>query len=101
MSRRQIPFAAFVLSLASFFPFAFADEACRVELKEGERADVVRPDGEPILRYMFGHDTSSPERTFDTAKVIAHVVAPGGEETLAGVAGGTFPHRRGGSSAKS
>jgi hypothetical protein len=95
MARRLIPSAAFVLSLASFFPFASAEEAYRVEVQEGVQADILRPDGEPILRYTFERDTSTPERTFDTAKVFAHVMAPGGEETLTKGAGGTFPHHRG------
>lgn len=95
MSRRLICFAASVLSGASIVSFAFAEDVYRVEVKEAVSADVVRPDGEPVLRYMFERDASTPERTFDTAKVFAHVMAPGGEKTLTKGAGGAFPHHRG------
>lgn len=72
-----------------------ADDGYQVKVREGQHADVVRPDGDPILRYMYQRDTSSPERSFDTAKVFAHVMAPGGKNTLTKGAGGKFPHHRG------
>lgn len=95
MTRRLICVAASLLCLASSLSSAFAEDGYRVEVTEGARADILRPDGEPILRYMFERDTSNPERTFDTAKVFAHVMAPGGEKSLTKGAGGTFPHHRG------
>lgn len=77
--------------------FSFADEgrSYRVLVEEGTHADVLDPLGNPILRYMYERDTSSPERSFDTAKVFAHVIGPGGKETLTKGAGGKFPHHRG------
>ncbi len=82
-----------ILSFAS--SPARADDGYRVVVNEGESADIVRPDGDPVLRYMYGRDKSSPERTFDTAKVYAHVMAPGGQDTLTKGPGGRFPHHRG------
>ncbi len=62
----------------------------------GQHADIVGRDGKPLLRYVYVRDTSSKERDFDTAKVFAHVMAPGGEDTLTSGAGGAlFPHHRG------
>jgi hypothetical protein len=77
--------------------FCFADEggSYRVLVEEGKHADVLDPNGNPILRYMCERDTSSPERSFDTAKVFAHVIGPDGKETLTKGAGGKFPHHRG------
>ncbi len=72
-----------------------ADDAYEVVVEKGKHADIVGPNGEAVLRYMFERDTSTPERKFDTAKVFAHVMAPGGKETLTKGAGGKFPHHRG------
>jgi hypothetical protein len=72
-----------------------ADDGFQVKVLKGQHADIIRPDGDPILRYMYQRDTSSPERSFDTAKVFAHVMAPGGKNTLTKGAGGKFPHHRG------
>ena len=81
----------FFTSLAT----AAADDAYKIVVDDGKQADIVTPDGKPILRYMFERDRSTPERTFDTAKVFAHVVAPDGKETITKGAGGKFPHHRG------
>lgn len=86
--------SSLAIVLASTTPVD-ANDAYQVDVKAGQHADIVRPDGEPILRYMYERDTSSPERTFDTAKVFAHVMAPGGKDTLTKGAGGKFPHHRG------
>ncbi|MDG2221578.1 MAG: PmoA family protein [Rubripirellula sp.] len=91
-------FLSAVFGFLCFVPsFSFADEggAYRVVVEEGKYADVIDPNGDPILRYMYERDSSSPERSFDTAKVFAHVMAPGGKETLTKGAGGKFPHHRG------
>jgi hypothetical protein len=62
---------------------------------KGEHLDLVSPAGQPLLRYVYVRDTSTPERNFDTAKVFAHVVAPNGETTITKGPGGKFPHHRG------
>lgn len=62
----------------------------------GQHVDLVGPDGTPRLRYVYVRDTSDKQRTFDTAKVFAHVMAPDGKGTLtSGPGGKSFPHHRG------
>jgi len=68
--------------------FRFADES-------GRHLDILTPEGRPILRYVYLRDTSTPETTFDTGKVFAHVFAPDGTTHLTKGPGGTFPHHRG------
>ena len=72
----------------------WAAEVYEVKVTEGKHADIIGPSG-PLVRYMFERDKSTPELTFDTAKVFAHVMAPGGKETLTKGPGGKFPHHRG------
>ena len=72
-----------------------ADDAYKVVVEDGQHADIVGPNGDAVLRYMFERDTSNAERTFDTAKVFAHVMAPGGDEPITKGPGGKFPHHRG------
>lgn len=62
---------------------------------KGQHLDLVTPAGQPILRYVYARDTSTPERTFDTGKVFAHVFASDGETTITKGPGGKFPHHRG------
>lgn len=95
MSRNFLLLAASVLCFVPSAHFANAGDAYRIVVEEGKHADIVPPEGEPILRYMYERDTSSPDRNFDTAKVFAHVMAPGGEQTITKGAGGKFPHHRG------
>ena len=72
-----------------------AADAFQVKDNTGKYADVLTPDGKPILRYMYERDTSDDAKTFDTAKVFAHVLAEDGKTTLTKGAGGKFPHHRG------
>lgn len=88
-------FVPFMTLLAQALPSVSADAPYTIEHEEGEHLDIVRPDGQPILRYMYSRDTSDEQRTFDTAKIFAHVLAPGGETTLTKGPGGKFPHHRG------
>ena len=69
-----------LLCFAPSLSFADEGETYQVVVEEGKHADVIGPNGDSILRYMYERDTSSPERTFDTAKVFAHVMAPGGDQ---------------------
>jgi len=95
LSRRLLLFSTSLVCLAAFVSSADADGPYQVVVQDGKHADIVRPDGDPILRYMYQRDTSTAEREFDTAKVFAHVMTPGGEETITKGAGGKFPHHRG------
>ena len=66
-----------------------------VDHVEGSHLDIVTPAGDPLLRYVYLRDTSDEEKNFDTAKVFAHVMGPGGKEPLTKGPGGLFPHHRG------
>ncbi len=70
-----------------------AKKAWRFEAEEGKHVD--RLFGErPVTRYMHEVDTSTKDRTFDTAKVFHHVFNAAGEPITKG-AGGKYPHHRG------
>lgn len=75
-------------------PLPAADEYAVMD-QEGQYLDVLKPSGTPILRYVYLRDTSTSEKTFDTAKVFAHVMAPNGKTTLTKGPGGKFAHHRG------
>lgn len=74
---------------------SFAADAYAVKDTKGKHTDIVTPDGQVILRYMYERDTTDGTTTFDTAKVFAHVMADDGKTTLTKGAGGKFPHHRG------
>jgi hypothetical protein len=94
---RRISLAAVLLSLTLtqlLSQSAQADDFSISDTK-GKHLEIVAPSGKPLLRYVYGRDTSTPELTFDTAKIFSHVVAPNGKTTLTKGAGGKFPHHRG------
>lgn len=92
---RQLFTVASVLISALWVTELHAADGFSVKDSEGDHADIVAPSGQPILRYVYVRDTSTPETTFDTAKVFTHVVAPNGTTTLTKGPGGKFPHHRG------
>lgn len=57
-------------------------------------ADLVLGDV-PVVRYMFAHDFSTPERRNETYKVFHHVFGPGTKTLITKGAGGDYPHHRG------
>lgn len=61
----------------------------------GKHLDIARPSGQPLLRYVYIRDTSTPEKAFDTSKVFAHVMAPDGKTTITKGPGGKYSHHRG------
>ena len=68
----------------------------RVADHPGQYVDLLGPDGQPRVRYVYARDKSTEETTFDTSKVFAHVMAPGGEQTLtSGPGAESYPHHRG------
>lgn len=87
-------FASVMLVLLAHARLQAADQYS-VVVEEGQPIDLLRPDGKPVVRYMHLRDTSTPEQTFDTAKVFAHVLGPDGKSTLTKGPGGKFPHHRG------
>jgi hypothetical protein len=73
----------------------------RFQEKEGEYLDLLF-DGSRVLRYMYAHDTSSPQKLFETYKPFYHVYD--GEQRLTNGPDGQseytaksvlYPHHRG------
>jgi hypothetical protein len=70
--------------------------------KEGEYLDLLF-DGRKVTRYMYAHDTSSPQRVFETYKPFHHVFDAEGQRLLTNGPDGenpyqgkiTYPHHRG------
>jgi hypothetical protein len=60
----------------------------------GGHMDVTL-DGKTAARYMFGFDTSTPERTEETYKPYLHVFDAAGGKPVTKGPGGQFPHHRG------
>jgi hypothetical protein len=57
-------------------------------------ADLLLGD-QPVLRYMYAFDASTPERLHDTYKVFHHVFGPGSKTIITKGPGGKFTHHRG------
>jgi hypothetical protein len=67
--------------------FAFQD-------KSGEYLDVLQ-NGKLVARYMYAHDTSTPERREITYKPYLHVFDAEGKAPITKGPGGLYPHHRG------
>lgn len=50
---------------------------------------------QPVLRYVFAYDPSSPAKLHDTYKVFHHVYGPGTNQIITKGPGGKFTHHRG------
>jgi hypothetical protein len=57
-------------------------------------ADLLFGD-EPVLRYMYAYDDSTPERREQTYKPYHHVFGPGTGQIITKGPGGLYPHHRG------
>jgi hypothetical protein len=68
------------------------DRGC-VDVK-GSHLDMLH-DGKPLVRYMYAHDTSTPECQHETYKVYCHVLDAAGTGVLTKGPGGKFTHHRG------
>jgi hypothetical protein len=90
--------AAFSLAACLALPTATrAEETSGFHWKVDEQAgtaDLLRGD-QPVLRYMYAYDTSSPERTEETFKVYHHVFAPDSQTIITKGPGGLYTHHRG------
>ena len=64
------------------------------EDKTGEHLDV-QAGGKTVVRYMYAHDTSTPERHHETYKPYLHVFDAEGKKPITKGAGGKFTHHRG------
>ena len=60
----------------------------------GDHLDILH-NGKPLVRYMYGCDTSTPEREHETYKVYCHVMDPSGTGEITKGPGGKFTHHRG------
>ena len=62
---------------------------------DGEHLDVL-VDGKVATRYMYSHDTSTPERRTQTFKTYLHVFDEDGKAPITNSGdGGEYPHHRG------
>lgn len=57
-------------------------------------ADLMLGD-QPVLRYMYGRDTSTPKRAHETYKVYHHVFGPGTQTLITKGPHGLYTHHRG------
>lgn len=62
------------------------EEAKTAELRYGDQ---------PVVKYMYAYDPSTPERLHDTYKVYHHVYGPGTKDLITKGPGGQFTHHRG------
>ncbi len=64
---------------------------------DDEKAGTAQLDygPEPVLRYMYAYDPSTPERLHETYKVYHHVFGPGAGEIITKGPGGEYTHHRG------
>jgi methane monooxygenase PmoA-like len=60
----------------------------------GDHLDVLL-DGKVVGRYMYAHDTSTPERLHDTYKPYLHVFDAEGKAPITKGPGGLYTHHRG------
>lgn len=71
---------------AAEFAWQTSNEQGTADLKYGDQ---------PVLRYMFAYDTSTPERLTATFKVFHHVFGPGTDTLITNGPSGQYPHHRG------
>ena len=62
--------------------------------ERGAHLDILF-NGRIVGRYMFAHDSSSPERRQETYKPFLHLFDADGTAPITKGAGGSFPHHRG------
>jgi hypothetical protein len=75
------------------------DDACvgfEIHENEDDGVTAVTFNGSPVLSYVHGVDTSTPELAFATSKVFHHVYGPGTDFVITnGPDGMLYPHHRG------
>ncbi|MEX2286283.1 MAG: DUF6807 family protein [Planctomycetaceae bacterium] len=85
---------AIVLPLFSAGPLRAADEFHWVNQPQEGTADLLYGD-QPVLRYMYGFDSSTDKARDETVKVYHHVFGPGTKTLITKGPGGLYPHHRG------
>lgn len=74
---------------------AYADEGFHwVDDEQAGTADLLLGD-QPVLRYMYAYDASTPAKIEETYKVYHHVFGPGTKTLITKGPGGLYPHHRG------
>lgn len=74
---------------------AVADDTFRwVDEEKAGTCDLLLGD-QPVLRYMYASDNSTPERVAETYKVYHHVFGPGTKTIITKGPGGLYTHHRG------
>ena len=68
--------------------------ALEIKDTEGKHLDVLS-DGKVVVRYMYEHDTSTPEKHHATYKPYLHVFDAEGKMPITKGPGGQFTHHRG------
>jgi len=72
-----------------------AEDQFQWETDEAKGVSELKIGKQPVLRYMFAYDDSSPERLHDTYKVYHHVYGPGAQRVITKGPGGEYTHHRG------
>ena len=86
--------ATMTLHAVGAAPARAADEGFTVKDAPGEHLDVLLG-GRVVARYVYAHDTSTPERAHDTYKPYLHVFDAEGKRPITKGPGGEFTHHRG------
>ena len=74
---------------------AVAEDKFRWETDATQGVAELKLGEQPVLRYMFAYDPSSPERLHETYKVFHHVYGPGSQRLITKGPGGEYTHHRG------
>lgn len=93
LSRTPFRFAA-VLTAALLPGIVQAAEGFTFQDRPGDHLDVML-DGKIVVRYMYAHDRSTPQRLHDTYKPYLHVFDADGKAPITKGPGGLFTHHRG------
>jgi hypothetical protein len=76
---------------------SLADDPAGFHWKNDDKAGTADlfVGNQPVVRYVYAYDTSSPERIHDTYKVFHHVYGPGTNTIITKGPGGKYTHHRG------
>ena len=92
---RPVATAAALTLLLTLSSARAGDESFRwVDNEEAGTADLMLGD-QPVVRYMYAFDTSTPERAHETYKVFHHVYGPGSKTIITKGPHGKYTHHRG------
>lgn len=84
-----------LLAMIVFSGSVAAGEKFHWETDEKAGTSELRWGDQPVVRYMFKYDPSTPETLHDTYKVYHHVFGPGTQQIITKGPGGLYTHHRG------